>query len=217
MATTLQSYITQVQQLLHDPNANMWSVSELTTYINDGRNRIAQDAKCLRQLATTINLTAGQELYNVATAVAAASVPIINPVVDVMGITLYWGNSRFKMNYWAFTPFDAQFRAWQLYQSRPVAFTRMGSLNIYVGPIPDQNYITDWDVAVYPTPMALTTDVETIPQPFQDPVQYWAAFRAKFKEQSLGEAKIFKDEYAAQGKAALRAFMTRIIQNPYAA
>lgn len=216
MATTLQTYITQVQNLLHDPNADMWPVPELTGYINDGRNRIAQDSKCLRQLATTIYLTAGVELYSIAAMVATATVPITTPVVDIMGISLYWGNTRFKMNYAAFTQFDAQVRAWQLYQSRPVLYTRQGALNIYVGPIPDQNYQTDWDVSVYPAPMVNTTDVETIPQPFQDPVQYWAAFRAKFKEQSLGECRIFKDEYRTQGIAAMRAFRTWVVPNPYA-
>jgi hypothetical protein len=216
VATTLQTYITQVQRLLHDPNANFWPVSELTDYINDGRNRIAQDTKCLRQLATTIYLTAGTELYNVQNQVLLATPPITNTVVDVLGISLYWGNTRFKMNYMSFSEFDAAVRAWQLYQSRPVIFTRMGGLSVYVGPIPDQNYQTDWDVAILPTPMVLTTDVETIPPPFTDPVQYWAAFRAKFKEQQLGESKIFKDEYARQGLAAQRAFMTRVMPNPYA-
>jgi hypothetical protein len=216
VATTLQTYITQVQRLLHDPTGNFWPVTELTDYINDGRNRIAQDAKCLRQLATSIFLTAGTELYAVQASVGLATPPITNTVVDVLGISLYWGNTRFKMNYMSFSEFDANVRAWQLYQSRPVLFTRMGSLNIYVGPIPDQNYQTDWDVAILPTAMVLSTDVEVIPPPFTDPVQYWAAFRAKFKEQQLGEAKIFKDEYARQGLAATRAFQTRVLPNPYA-
>lgn len=216
MATTLQTYITQVQRLLHDPNANFWPIPELIDYINDGRNRIAQDSKCLRQLATTIFLTAGTELYTVQTMVGLATPAVTNTVVDVMGITLYWGNTRFKMNYMSFSEFDANVRAWQLYQTRPVIFTRMGGNLVYVGPIPDQNYQTDWDVAILPQPMVLTTDTETIPPPFIDPVQYWAAFRAKFKEQQLGEAKIFKDEYARQGLAATRAFMTRVLPNPYA-
>ena len=215
MATTLQTYITQVQNLLHDPNANFWPIPELITYINDGRNRIAMDTKCLRQLATSIPLTPGVELYNVQATVALATPTVINSVIDILGITLYWGNSRFKMQYMSFTEFDAQIRAWQLLQNRPVIFTRMGALNVYLGPIPDQSYLTDWDVAILPTPMALANDMETIPPPFTDPVQYWAAFRAKFKEQSLGESKIFQQTYAAEGLRAQRSFMTRVIRNPY--
>jgi hypothetical protein len=216
VAVTLQTYITQVQRLLHDPNATFWPIAELTDYINDGRNRIAQDTKCLRQLATNITLTQGQELYNVNETIAMATPAVGNvSVIDVLGITLYWGNSRYKLNYASFTELDARARAWQLYQDRPVLFTRMGALNVYLAPIPDQDYFTDWDVAILPPAMVNTTDTERIPPPFQDPVQYWAAFRAKFKEQALGESKIFKDEYARQGLMAQRAFMTRVIPNPY--
>ncbi len=215
MAVTLQTYITQCQRLLHDPNANFWPISELIDYINDGRNRIAQDTKCLRQLATTIALTAGTELYTTQAMVGTATPAISNTVVDVLGISLYWGNSRYKMNYMPFSQLDAYARAWQQYEDRPVIFSRMGGNLIYIAPIPDQSYNTDWDVAILPPPMANTTDVEVIPPPFTDPVQYWACFRAKFKEQALGESKIFKDEYNRQGLAAARAFMTRVLPNPY--
>jgi hypothetical protein len=213
MATTLNTYVTQCQRLLHDPNGSMWPVSELTDYINEARNRICEDTKCLRALQTGINLTAGQELYTVTTILPA----VAGQVVDILGISLYWGNTRFKMNYASFTEFDAMLRSWQVYQSRPVYFTRMGALQVYVGPVPDQNYVTDWDVAITPTPLVNTSDVEIIPAPFQTPVQYYACYKAKFKEQSLGEAKIFKDEYNYSGLRAQRAFMTRVITNPYAA
>ena len=212
MATaTLQTYITQVQRLLHDLNATMWPVTELTDYINAARNRICMDTKCLRALQTGITLTAGTELYAIQSILPA----VANNVVDVLGISLYWGNSRYKLNYLPFTALDAQARAWQLYQDRPVIFTRMGGLQIYVAPIPDQNYVTDWDVATIPAPLVLTTDVDVIPVPFQEPVQYWAAYLAKFKEQSFGEAQMFKAEYASIGRMAARSFMTRVIPNPY--
>jgi hypothetical protein len=212
VAVTLQTYITQVQRLLHDPNADFWPVTELTDYINDGRNRIASDTKCLRALQTGIVLTAGQELYPVNTILPA----VAGQVVDILGISLYWGNTRFKLNYMSFSEFDAYVRAWQLYQTRPVIFTRMGATQVYLGPVPDQAYVTDWDVAIIPTPMVLTTDPETIPLPFTDPVQYWAAFRAKYKEQAYGEADMFEKRYAREGLRAARSFMTRVLPNPYA-
>lgn len=211
MATTLQTYITQCQRLLHDPNASMWTIPELTDYINEARNRICEDTKCLRALQTGISLTAGQELYTINTILPA----VAGQVVDILGISLYWGNTRFKLNYKAFTQFDAELRAWQNYQTRPCFFTRMGALQVYVGPVPDQTYVTDWDVAIQPPVLVNSTDVETIPPPFTEPVQYYACYKAKFKEQSLGEAKIFKDEYRASGMRAQRVFMTRVIQNPY--
>jgi hypothetical protein len=216
MATTLQTYIGQCQNFLHDPNANMFPIQELTGYINLARNRIAQDSKCLRQLATQVPLTGGVELYPVQATVALATPPMLNTVVDILGITLYWGTERVKMQYRSFTEFDASIRMWQTYQQRPVIFTRMGALQVYVGPVPDQSYVTDWDVAILPAPMTLPTDSEVIPPPFQDPVPFYACYLAKFKEGALGECKIFFNEYLTQGRIALRAFMTRIIPNPYA-
>lgn len=216
MATTLQTYIGQCQNFLHDPNANMYPITELIGYINLARNRIAQDSKCLRQLATSVPLIAGTELYQVQATLALATPPMTQTVVDILGITLYWGTERVKMQYRSFTEFDATIRMWQTYQQRPVIFTRMGALAVYVGPVPDQAYVTDWDVAILPVALVSTTDVEVIPPPFQDPVPFYACYLAKFKEQALGEAKLFFNEYMTQGRIALRAFMTRIIPNSYA-
>lgn len=46
----LTSYITATQLLLHDTNANFYQVSNLTSYINTARNRVAADAQCVRVL-----------------------------------------------------------------------------------------------------------------------------------------------------------------------
>lgn len=46
----LSDYITATQLLLHDTNANFYTVSSLTTYINTARNRVAADAMCVRVL-----------------------------------------------------------------------------------------------------------------------------------------------------------------------
>jgi hypothetical protein len=215
MSYTLQTYLTEVQQLLHDPNGNFWPVTELTGYINIARNRIASDTKCLRQLVTSIPLVAAQELYPIAATVASAPTPMLNNVIDVMGISLYYGNARYKMLYMSFSQFDAYVRAYQSYQTRPVVFTRMGALNIYVGPVPDQAYITDWDCAIEPAALALTTDVDTIPAPFNAPVKYYASHLAKFKEQSYGEADMFEKKYMREGLRAQRVFQTRVLPNPY--
>ena len=48
----LSTYITQVQRLLHDPNAQFWSTSELTDYINEARNRVANELLIFAGLET---------------------------------------------------------------------------------------------------------------------------------------------------------------------
>jgi len=207
----LTTYQTQVQRLLHDTSGNYWPLAELTDYINEARNRVAQDAKCLRQLVPSLALTAQTEMY-----VPQTFLGSLGPsLVDVMGITLYWGNQRVKLNYYPFTKFDALFRPYAQYYQRPVAFTRMGATLVWFGPNPDQAYVTDWDVAVIPNALVTDATVEQLPVPFQEPVQYYAAFKAKWKEQAQGEAAIFMQQYSAMMRMCYRGFMTRVITNPY--
>jgi hypothetical protein len=208
----LAFYTSQVQNLLSDSTFAYWSQPQLTSYINEARNRVAQDTKCLRQLVTGISLTAQTEVYTPQTLLGATIGPSL---VDVMGITLYWGTQRIKLLYMPFTKFDAWYRRYQTYYMRPSAFTRQGANQIWFGPNPDQAYVTDWDVAIIPQPLVTDATVEQIPVPFQEPVQYYAAFKAKWKEQAQGEAQIFLQQYTATLRWCARGFMTRVIPNPY--
>lgn len=213
--TVLQAvttYLYELRNLLHDPNGQMWPDNELLSYINQARRRVCQDTKCLRTIIPSITITQGQELYAINTILPT----VAGYVIDIMNIYLYWGNSRYPLQYMAFSDFSAQLRQWQLLQQVPVAYTRMGATQIYFGPNPDQNYVTDWDVALNPPDLISDQSTEVIPPPFTEPVKFWAAYLAKFKEQALGETQIFKREYVMQMLMASRAFQTRILPNVYA-
>jgi hypothetical protein len=88
---SLSTYITQVRRLLHDLNGQYWSDSELTDYINDARNRVCKDTRCLRQqIVNFVTLTQGTEQYQL------ASLPMPSyltgyTIIDVMGINILWG------------------------------------------------------------------------------------------------------------------------------
>ena len=205
----LNNYITQVQRLLHDQNGSFWPTPELTDYINEARNRVAQDTKCLRQVFTGITLPQGVETYT-------PQIAITSDVIDVMGISVYVNNTRYKLQYMAYTMFDAQLRYWTQYSQWPCVYSRVGANTIYVGPIPNQDYVSDWDCAVQAAPLVVDGDVDPIPAPFIEPVQYWAAYKAKFKEQSLGECAVFEAQYMKILRMCARAFMTRVIPDPYA-
>lgn len=215
---TLADYLSQVQRnLLHDPAGLLWSVSEVTAYINEARNRVCQDTKALRQIATnTANpsmvFSAGVEFYNPQTFLPA---PLGANLVDVMGISVIVNNERLKLQYLPFTTLDAFARGWVNFQDWPTAYSRVGAANIVIAPVPNQNYPCDWDIAVIPPPMVNTTDVEIIPVPFQEPVQYYAAYKAKLKPQAQGEAKYFMDLYDLILKRCALAWMTRTVRNPY--
>lgn len=206
----LGDYITDTRRLLHDATGQYWSDAELTDYINQGRNRVAQDTKCLRKLATGVTLTANVENYPV------SALPNGSRVVDIMGVSVYWGNTRIKLQYKPWTQFDAEFRYWQNMQSRPIAYSRLGSLEVYVGPKPDQNYLSDWDIAYTPVALVSNNTVEEIPDLFTSPVKFFAAYLAKFKEQSYGESEMFRQRYTENVMQIARAYMTRVVPDPYA-
>ena len=63
--TTLQDYITQTRRLLHDANANFYSDTDLTAYINTARNQLVRDTGCKRELQTSATVT-NQEVYDYA-------------------------------------------------------------------------------------------------------------------------------------------------------
>lgn len=69
---TLQTYITQVQRLVHDVTASVWSVAELTDYVNEAREDTALDMHCFRRNKTGVQLLQGQEIYSIDGAVAGA-------------------------------------------------------------------------------------------------------------------------------------------------
>lgn len=206
----LSTYLTQVRQLLHDPNGQMWPDAELTGYINLARRRVAQDTYCLRQLDTGITLTAGQERYVVNSIVSPT---FQGRVCGVIGIDLYWGNTRYPMWYAPWTRFSMQMRFWTQMRQRPTVFTRQGALTVYVGYTPDQNYVTDWDLAVTPLDLVNDSTVEELVPPFVDIVQWWGAHLAKYKEQAMGEAEIFETKYKKELLNANRSFQL-FVSNP---
>ena len=215
----LSAYTTQVQRLLHDPNFQFYPQTELTDYINEARNRVCKDSRCLRTYVPGgLTIAQGTEQYLISSISLSAS-PIVftgcTPI-DVMGVTIIWGTTRIKLGYLPWTKFDAQQRYWTNMQSRPVCFTRLGALQIYIGPVPDQAYVCDLDVTLIPPALSSTYDVELIPEPFTTPIKYYAAYLAKFKEQAMGEAKLFHDMYMARIRTEANAFMGRIIPDPYA-
>jgi hypothetical protein len=196
MATTLSGYITQTRRLLHDVNANFWTNAELTDYINDGRGHLVQDTGCNRVLQS----------YTLAQGVNT---------IDVLNVILYWGNTRIPLAYLPWTDFNAQLRYWQTYTGRPVGFSMYGPKKIYISPTTDQSYQAEFDTVVLKDPLTDADPVETLPSPFTEAVPFYAAYLAKYQEQSYGEAEIFKQEYQKHVLQALNTTFTRRLPTPY--
>jgi hypothetical protein len=193
---------------LHDANANFWSDSELTDYINAARERLVRDTGCLRTIQT-VNTVTNQEVYQF------SALPSGIQTMDILNINLYWGNTRIPLRYLPWTQFNAELRFWQNYIGRPIAFTVYGQQAFYLAPVPDQVYAMELDTIILPTALVNLTDVDAIISPWTDPVPYYACHTAKFKEQSYGEAEIFLNQYKAKAMSVINTSFTRRMPDPY--
>ena len=213
----LNTYLTQVRRRISDPNGQEWSDPELTDDINDARIRVAGDTKCLRQIITGITLPQGQELYNIATTVSTGT-PAgqgLN-VVELIAVTIYWGNMRVICQNRSFTEQNAKLRIFQTYTTRPGSLAMIGGGSCYLNPVPDQAYQSDWDVVLVPPPLVSDATPETIPRVFQPMVQWFAAHLAKYGEQSLTEAEsVFYKKYLTERQACMFAFFSGRFRDAY--
>ena len=135
--------------------------------------------------------------------------------LDVLNINLYWGNSRIPLRYLPWTEFNAQLRYWQNNVQRPICFSIYGQSQIYVGPVPDQAYVIDLDTVILPTAMVNLADTDTINDPYDTVIQFYAAHLAKYYEQSFGEAEIYLQQYKQKTQSVLVSVFTRRIPTPY--
>lgn len=165
--------------------------------------------------AAFTNGTAGLTYAGPAEIINYAALPEGTNTLDVLNINLYWGNTRIPLRYMPWTQFNAELRFWQNYIGRPIAYTTYGQGQLYLAPVPDQTYTIDLDTVVLPDPLVASTDVDDINDPYTTPVAYYACYTAKFKEQSFGEAEIFKQQYTKMVQAVLTSTFTRRLPTPY--
>jgi len=146
-----------------------------------------------------------------------ASLPNGAQTLDVLNVTIYWGNSRIPLRYLPWTNFNSQLRYWQNFVGRPVCFSTYGQQQIFISPVPDQSYVMEIDSVILPTALSLNTSAapDTILDPYTVPVAFYAAYKAKYKEQSYGESEIFLQQYNRQVQSVLNSVFTRRIPDPY--
>jgi hypothetical protein len=218
----LTTYIDRTRRLLHDSKAAFYSDADLTDYVNQSRQQVCRDSACLRTLipSTSVALAgmvANQEVYDYSTFTGSGVFATIGTrIVDIFGIDVYWGSTRIKLFQYPWTKFDTDLRYWQNYRGRPGAFSRFASgTQVYVGPVPDQAYAADWDVVTVDIDLVTNSTTDSIPLPYQMPVPYYAAYLAKFNEQSYGESEAFEMQYRKHILSSMATNSRRVIVNPY--
>ena len=203
---TLTNYLTETRRLLHDSTGTYWQDAELIDYINDGRNQVVADTGCNRVLQSVSTVTS-QEIYSY------SALPNAFSTIDVLNITLLWGSSRIPLGYMPFTEFNQQLRFFQNQVSRPSVFTIYGMNSVRLGPVPDQIYGMEWDTVVIPAALVNYADQDILNFPYTSPVAYWAAYKAKEKQQSNEDADRFKAQYKEKVMRAIGSSFTRRIAN----
>lgn len=71
---TLQNYVDDVEELVHDLTNSSWPLSRVIARINQAREDVALDMHCVRSLVNGVQLITGQEIYSYNGAVAGATI-----------------------------------------------------------------------------------------------------------------------------------------------
>lgn len=192
----LNNYLQQVYRLVNDQSQTNFNFDDLVQYVNEGRLQIASASQSIRLLSSN-DLVIGQEVYPF----SSLSIPASSgygEVVAVKGISLLYGNFRYTLQKVSFSRYQALIRAYASdYQDVPKACAQYGqgvSGSIYMYPPPSDTYTTEWDCICLPQALATDSDIELIPYPWTDAVQYYAAYRAMEAAQQFPIA----DRYNAQ-------------------
>lgn len=122
-------------------------------------------------LSPTVNIT------DSAGSGAAATSTVLANILDIISVTVLWGEERVMHGYLGFSAFQTWCRQLQNNLSVPSIYTlHQGIQQAFLFQIPDQAYPMEWDILTLPTPLVNNTDVDTqVISPWNDAVQLYAA------------------------------------------
>lgn len=135
--------------------------------------------------------------------------------IDILNVGLIWGFTRYSLDWMVWSEFSAKARYWINYQQIPALFSVYGENTMYIAALPDQNYQCEIDSVLIPDDLVDDTSIETISRIYQRPIKYYAAYLLKLKEQSFGEAEMFKNHYKQSALEVLAQTFTRRVPSWY--
>jgi hypothetical protein len=148
---------------------------------------------------------------------ATATATLFNNVFNVIQISYLWGNQRYSLRWRGSMLFQAYMRSQLFFTQRGLVWT-INKQNSYVliQPPPDQSYVTEWDTICLPIPLVLTTDpdMQLVP-PYNDAVQYYAAYLCLLKLQNFEQAEFMLKLYSARVPKIIIGTGGVRIPNPY--
>jgi hypothetical protein len=157
------------------------------------------------------------------TSATATATPLLN-VLDILSLTVLWGNQRIVFGWQPFTMFQAICRQYVNQYSVPSVFTmHQGIKQFFMFQIPDQAYTMEMDYVTMASPLVNTTDIDTqIVDPFTDAVQLYAAHLclASLQNHTMADYWYSGDmnkpgKYDLRLKQLFSTSVVRRIYNPY--
>lgn len=153
------------------------------------------------------------------TGAQATAITGLNIINWLQPIDVLWGNLRINFDYLPWVIFNAYPRAYSFLFNRPGCFTvNLANQAVYLYPIPDQAYPMAITASILPTPLPLTTSVDTqVFAPYSDAVQLFAAhlFYASLQNLDMADYYYTGDPRKPMGKYDLRIRQLPASVTPY--
>lgn len=233
----LNTYITDTQDLLNDPNGNFFKIPRLISYINKSRRRIAAASGCLRLIPPGVLTVPMQEVYPVSAwnALIQDAMPGTQSILFVntisIGIGGKWQNGEIVGGSWKptwrripFIDFEGRFRVYgrTFYGtiSDPGWWAQLGVASlakIYLAPIPAAYMPMEVDVTLVPADLQNDGDPEPIPYPWTDAVSYWTAVLCLMQQQRREDATAMAQLFSSDLPFCAKVVCPYMIQSVYGA
>lgn len=142
--------------------------------------------------------TAGVEVYTFAQALAALNNAAVKGVIDILSISVAYSGTKMTLDECSFAEMQAYLRSYTMGQSYPAAWAKYGqgeSGTLYLAPIPSDTYAVEADCICTPVDLVDDTTVDLIPDGWDEPVYYYAAFLAYQNASKNDDAKMMYAEF----------------------
>lgn len=228
----LAQYLADLQNLLNDAGGQLFRPGTLINNINQARRRIAWWSQCIRVMPEGVQTVPGQEIYHFKDWIAQVqSRPGVREIHAVQTLSIALGGPGSGPGTWNpawnqvdFSDFQARFRIWNRGFVGTIAWPGYWAQyghgtagSIYLWPIPSMAQRMELDCFCMPFPLETDDDPEALPMPWQDAVQYFAAFKCMLQQQRLQEAKAYLELFKSDMPEFASAVKPRMIVAPYGA
>lgn len=139
------------------------------------------------------HLNQGQEVYPFSS-VDLSPFPGVGEIYSIKSVCIIYSNYRYELPCYSFSgTYQSMFRQYPFqYQWVPTVCAQFGrgtSGSFYLYPLPSQSYQMEWDSFCLPISLQTDQDVEAIPDPWRDAVQYYAGAKAFLELQNYNSAR----------------------------